>query len=100
MKKGSTLYFEGSEKSPLVGHYSVAGSSEGLLILEKLNSPAKENPDYSGRLFHDCDEGGNSARAKPLTGKGLIGILFKSPSCAGFPERHFLDIKHSSIKKK
>lgn len=100
METGKTFYFEGNEESSLVGGYVVERVFDGLLFLEKLDVLTKENPDYVGRLIHDCDGCGNSARAKPLTGKGLIGLLFKIPSCAGFPERHFLDTKHSSIRRK
>jgi len=99
MEIGNTFYFKGSEESPLVGHYIVARTTKDLLILDKLDAPLKENPDYTGRLLHGCDECGNFARAKPLTGKGLIGILIKSPFCAGFPERYILNIRNSSIKK-
>ena len=103
MKKGNTLYVEGN--SPLKGYYTVILGKKDLFKLEKLDGEYQGVPTYKGKVVVPRNdpsivEERTCAKIVLEKKKSLTGMLFKAPSCANFKERHFLELKNGSSRKK
>ena len=102
MKKGNTLYIEGN--FTLSGYYNLFGGSKDLFKLEKLDGDYLGVPNHRGKIV--VPEGDSSVENRNCAiiilhkKKSLTGLLFKSPACAGFPERYFLELRNGSSRKK
>lgn len=100
MKKGEVLYIEGD--SPLQGYYEILRGSNDLFKLGKLNGEYRGIPNHKGQVYikkGDIKER-TCARIKFNKKKSLTGILSLAPVCSSSEERHFLELRNGSSRKK